>query len=199
VLYPLYLMSKANEDRLEKTRFVTEQAQARLTAIVDAYEGMTTKAFTLLTIAVPIFAALAGFCILQFDLSSPAFYAALGYAGVLIPCAIILWQVIRVRPIFHPGRRPKEYAKPNIASWSLQRLLDEECVWFDREIEENKQELDRASGLVKRAMALFLIAPLLGFTVLIICTSIKFFSQSEAVLRRCTFHQSGEPIRHFYR
>jgi hypothetical protein len=124
----------------EKAEFIYAEALGRLDSIHQNNDGITNKALGLLTLAVPLLAALTGFFAARWGgLSVPSLAASVCAAAVLFATVILVLFVLLPRGV-NPGRvEPARYFtdgyyknnmedifKGNIQS--LQKMIDEDLA-----------------------------------------------------------------------
>ncbi len=161
---------------LENAKFILDQLEKRLVAYHDADDSVIAKAFTLLSITIPIATSLVAYCLIQFNLGSALFYAAALYALPLIFCSILLWKVVDVTAAYYPGYDPETILKPNLVSAPEIDLYNASIEVYQTYIEDNDSgRKDRARKL-KKAMRLFVLSPIPSIVLLGIAALLKLFA-----------------------
>ena len=174
-------MSDAPPPELEKkVQFVVDEAKARLDATLSAYDAISSKAVTLLSVAVPIITALGGYCIVQFDLGSPLFFAA-ALGGVLLTLGTVpLWKIVTGTKLAHDGRTPSDYLQvEEFRTLSLTEVQLKDCHFYEKDIADNEAKVALSARRLRTALGVFGGAALAGLTLLAVSSSVQFFSRTE--------------------
>ena len=150
----------------EKMAFILNQAQLELDSTVSACDQLTSKAFTLLSIAIPLLAALMGYFLVTEDSPSYLLQAGFMYGSIVFVSTCLLVWVVYVTPIYHSGDLPELLLQPEVMKASLADLYHREALHYQYYIKDNKKTHSRKSFLLRAAMALFIMAHLAGLVPL---------------------------------
>lgn len=153
-------------DRFDKLTLVFNEARTELDSTIGAIDQITSKAFTLLSICIPIIAALAAYCVLQFNPLSAPFWATLASLLPLILCSFALAYVVLVVPMYHSGREPGDWFNAKVMSAPLEKIYADEINNYGDYITDNRKTLRRKGLGLKLGMGLFVASPLPGLGIL---------------------------------
>jgi hypothetical protein len=160
----------------EKAEFIYTEALGRLDSIHQNNDGMTNKALGLLTLAVPLLAALTGFFAVLGGLSAPLLAASACAAAVLFATLIFLLLVLLPRGI-NPGRvEPVQYFMADYYKNNMENLFKGNIQSLQKMIDEDLAILVSRSNLFRVAILLFSAIPAVSGIAAAITAALANFS-----------------------
>jgi hypothetical protein len=147
----------------EKAEFIYGEALGRLDSIHQNNDGMTNKALGLLTLAVPMLAALVGFFAVQWGgLSIPFLAASVCAAAMLFATVIFLLLVLLPRGI-NPGRvEPAQYFTDGYYKNNMENIFKGNIQSMRKMIDEDFAILTSRGSLFRVAILLFSAIPVVS-------------------------------------
>jgi hypothetical protein len=147
----------------EKAEFIYAEALGRLDSIHQNNDGMTNKALGLLTLAVPLLAALTGFFTVQWGgLSAPFLAASVCATAVLFATVIFLLLVLLPRGI-NPGRvEPIQYFTAGYYKNNMEDIFKGNIQSVQKMIDEDLAILNSRGKLFRVAILLFSAIPVVS-------------------------------------
>jgi hypothetical protein len=144
----------------EKAEFFYGEALGRLDSIHQNNDGMTNKALGLLTLAVPLLAALIGFFAVQWgSLFMPFLVASVCAAVILFATVIFLLLVLLPRGI-NPGRvEPAQYFMDGYYKNNMENIFKGNIQSMQKMINEDLAILTSRGSLFRVAILLFSAIP----------------------------------------
>jgi heme A synthase len=159
----------------EKAEFIYGEALGRLDSVHKNNDGMTNKALSLLTLAVPPFAALIGFFAVKWgSLSMPFFVASVCAVAILFATVIFLLLVLMPRSI-NPGRaEPAQYFMDDYYKNSMENIFRGNVRSMQKMIDEDLVILTSRANLFRVAILLFSAIPVaFGIAAVITAALVK--------------------------
>jgi hypothetical protein len=144
----------------EKAEFICGEALGRLDSVHQNNDGITNKALGLLTLAVPLLAALIGFFTVRWGgLSAPFLAASACAAAVLFATVIFLLLVLLPRGV-NPGRvEPVQYFTDNYYKNNMEDIFKGNIQSLQKMIDEDLAVLVSRGNLFRVAVLLFSAIP----------------------------------------
>lgn len=159
----------ARPKEADKWGFVLHQAEMELQSIIDAYDQIVGKAYTLLSVSLPLFTGLIAAAVTSYDRALPSladnwrFLFLAYYALWLLPCVVVLIVTVWRSRTFVCGDYPGYFLdKPDILKNSMTVLNREQARRYRMYIDENRTFKAGKSVLLRTALLLFVVAPLLA-------------------------------------
>jgi hypothetical protein len=147
----------------EKAEFIYTEALGRLDSAYRNNDGITNKALGMLTLAVPLLAALTGFFAVRWGvLSAPLFVASLCAAVVLVATTVLLLVVLLPRGVNSGQAEPRTYFTANYYKNSMENIYKGNIQALQKQIDEDLKILNLRGTVFRAAVLLFSALPALA-------------------------------------
>lgn len=151
---------------LDAYKFIFDQGEKRLSQILDESEKITSKAYTLIGIVIPILSLAIGYLIERHEvIYKPLLYILSGVIIIISLCLILLWILIRRRNIWYLGTEPQLIAtSAYLESVDLQDEETVKCLYLDglthiqAKITSNKEVNRKRITIFSTCLSLILVS-----------------------------------------
>ena len=150
----------------EKAEFIYNEALGRLDSAHRNNDGITNKALGMLTLAVPLLAALTGFFAVRWGALAAPFFAASVCAAVILFAITVLLLLILLPMRVNSGREePSTYFTDGYYKNNMEHIFKGNIQTLQKHIDEDLKILHLRGGLFRAAILLFSALPALaGFS-----------------------------------
>ncbi|MDD4286778.1 MAG: hypothetical protein PHO20_03420 [Candidatus Peribacteraceae bacterium] len=154
-----------NEDQ-GKSEFVYQQAKLRLDASTEAAETLEKKAFTLISLIIPLMNILLGYAIVAPKvLGEVVWFFSWLYALTLAGCLGILAYSISPWDWNASGNDPDSLHESEVYGQSLPNLILGEALTYQSRINKNQQNVENKGIALQRVIYTLAFGPLVSLAV----------------------------------
>jgi hypothetical protein len=144
----------------EKAEFIYNEALARLDSVHKNNDGITNKALGMLTLAVPVLAALTGFFAVQWgNLSVPLFAASICSGVFLFAILAALLLVLFPRGVTAGQGEPATYFSNDYYFQNMENIYKGNIQSLQKQIDEDRSVLYLRGNIFRIAILLFAAFP----------------------------------------
>lgn len=171
--------------KIENAKFVLAEAKDNLKYLDDQSSRISNRAFSILTVLVPITGALIAFVVGQIMKEAIQSAFIIWYVISIIVCLIaimfLLGRLVMPRKFMSLGRPPKDICNDDMLGLSLSKELSMVAIVMNeiencqQKIEYNEIQNDKRTKLLSRSMKSLILVFTLAIVTLIICFVFNLF------------------------
>jgi len=156
----------SDEKKLEKAKFVCEQASLRLAGSSESAESLEKKAFAFLKICIPIFNVLLLAVLLPPDwMGTFLRYFVLIYAIILSVALGALAAAVTIWDYHSAGNDPESLTESNYFNQPLDAMILGEAMNYQERIDQNYKTIVMKSRAIQTALILIIFGSLVALLV----------------------------------